>query len=118
MGELTRRAVLLAGGGIIGGIAGARFSSKNPSIAGTIPLQPSGGEGTLNDASLLNETSIFRHTIATENPTEVLADKIRAEITDARENGRPFNVGAARHSMGGHAIPANGHAMTFDNSFT
>lgn len=118
MGELTRRAVLLAGGSIVGGIAGAKLTSNRPSQAGTTTLQPTGAEGTLNDASFLNETKIFRHTIAIENPTEVLADKIRAEITEARENGRPFNVGAARHSMGGHAIPANGHAMTFDNGFT
>ena len=118
MGELTRRTILLAGGGIVGGIAGAKLSSKRPSLAGTSPLQPTGAEGTLNDASQLNETPIFRHTIAVENPTEALADKIRAEITEARNEGRPFNVGAARHSMGGHAIPTNGHAMTFDNGFT
>lgn len=118
MGELTRRAILLAGGGIIGGIAGAKFSSKSPSVAGTTPLQPAGAEGTLNDASFLSETKIFRHTVAVENPTEILADKIRAEITEARENNRPFNIGAARHSMGGHAIPADGHAMTFNNGFT
>lgn len=118
MGELTRRAILLAGAGTIGGIAGAKLSPKRPSLAGTSSLQALGGESTMNDASLLSETPIFRHTIAVENPTEILADKIRAEISEARSEGRPFNVGAARHSMGGHAIPTNGHAMTFDNGFT
>jgi FAD/FMN-containing dehydrogenase len=28
--------------------------------------------------------------------------------------GRPVNIGAARHSMGGQAIPREGHAITFD----
>jgi FAD/FMN-containing dehydrogenase len=118
MGELTRRAILLAGGSIVGGIAGAKLTSKRPPLAGTTSLQPVGADGTMNDASLLSETRIFRHTVAVENPTEILADKIRAEIAAARDEGRPFNVGAARHSMGGHAIPTNGHAMTFDNGFT
>ena len=102
MGELTRRAILLAGGGIVGGIAGATLSAKRPSLSGTTSLQPTGAENTLNDASGLNETPIFRHTIRSENPGDVLVDAIRAEITEARENNRPFNIGAARHSMGGH----------------
>ena len=117
MGELTRRAILLAGGGIVGGIAGATLSAKRPSLSGTTSLQPTGTENTLNDASGLNETPIFRHTIRSENPGDVLVDAIRAEISEARENNRPFNIGAARHSMGGHAIPTNGHAMTFSSGF-
>ena len=118
MGELTRRAILLAGGGIIGGIAGAKLSAKKPSLSGTRSLQPAGAPNTLNDASQLSETPIFRHTVAVENPGDVLVDAIRREITEASENKRAFNIGAARHSMGGHAIPSNGHAMTFENGFT
>ena len=117
MGELTRRTILLAGGGIVGGIAGAKISAKRPSLAGTQTLQPTAAAGTMNDASLLSETPIFKHTVAVENPGDALIEIIRAEIRDARENRRPFNIGAARHSMGGHAIPTNGNAMTFQNGF-
>ncbi len=118
MGELTRRAILLAGSGLVGGIVGAKLASNRPSLAGTQSLEPLGAPDTLNDASFLNETPVFRHTVAVENPGDVLVETIRAEITEARENNRPFNIGAARHSMGGHAIPTNGHAMTFNNGFT
>lgn len=47
---------------------------------------------------------------------QALVDAIRREITEARAGGRPLNVGAARHSMGGQAIPRSGTAITFDNA--
>lgn len=118
MGELTRRTVLLAGGAILGGIGGARLASDIPPVTGTKRLGPTGAENTLNDASLLNETPIFRHIVTEENPNEGLIRRIRNEINAARDEGRPFNIGAARHSMGGHAIPRDGHAMTFTSGFT
>ncbi len=40
---------------------------------------------------------------------------IRSEMAEARDNGRCVNVGAARHSMRGQAIPRDGHAISFDN---
>ncbi len=117
MGELTRRAILLAGGATLGGLAGAKLTSKVPSVAGTKSLQPAGLANTLNDASGLNETPIFRHITLQENPGENLIRRIRFEIDEARREGRPVNVGAARHSMGGHAIPRDGQAITYDNGF-
>jgi FAD binding domain len=117
MGQLTRRAALLTGGAMIGGYAGAKLSSDRPSLSGTKSLLPSGADGTLNDASGLSETPVFRHVVMRESPGEKLIEMIRAEMKEARAEGRPFNVGAARHTMGGHAIPRNGHAVTFDNGF-
>ena len=114
-GQLTRRAALLAGGAVLGGYLTHRFGSKVPSVEGTRLIQPTGGEGTLNDASLLNETPIFRHITVQQNPGQALIARLRNEMAEARAEGRPFNVGAARHSMGGHAIPPGGHAVTFDN---
>lgn len=118
MGQMTRRAALLAGGMLLGGFAGAKLSSKIPPIAGTKSLQPTGAEGTLNDASLLNETPVARHIVYRENPGDALIRRVRKEIEIAREEGRPLNISAARHSMGGHAIPRNGNAVTFDSGFT
>ena len=117
MGQMTRRAALLAGGMLLGGFAGARLTSKVPPISGTTSLQPTGGEGTLNDASLLNETPVAKHIVLRENPGDALIRRIREEIDTAREDGRPFNIGAARHSMGGHAIPRDGNAVTFNSGF-
>ncbi len=114
-GQLTRRAALFAGGMAVGGYLAGRFGSKVPPVTATKALQPTGAEGTMNDASLLSETPVFKHIIVQENPGDALIARLRAEIAEARAEGRPFNIGAARHSMGGHAIPENGHAVTFDN---
>ncbi|MCG6901139.1 MAG: FAD-binding oxidoreductase, partial [Rhodobacter sp.] len=113
----TKRA-LIFGAGAAAGVAGTRyFSASNPSLDGTASLGPSGAANTLNDASLLSETPIFRHITMTQDPGDALVDAIRRELAEATSEGRPVNVGAARHSMGGQAIPRDGHAVTFDSRF-
>ena len=114
-GQLTRRAALFLGGAVVGAYAGAKLSGKVPPVEGARLVQPSGGENTLNDASLLSERPINRHIVLKENPGEVLINSVRGEMEAARQEGRPFNIGAARHSMGGHAIPPDGVALTYDN---
>ncbi len=111
MGNLTRRAALLAGGAAIGGYAGVVLSPKLPSLDGTRLIRPSGADGTLNDASLLSETPVYRHSVMPEDRGDALAVRLRTELAEARADGRPFNIGAARHSMGGHAIPREGYAV-------
>lgn len=106
---------MLGGGAVIGGLVTKRISSSNPTLDGTRFIKPSGASGMLNDASGLSETPIFRHIIVRDDPGAQLVTAIRAEMDEARANGRPVNVGAARHSMGGQAIPRDGHAITFDN---
>ena len=112
---LTRRAALLGGGAAIGGLATKAFTPSNPTLDGTRFIKPSGAADMLNDASGLSETTIFRHITIKHDPGAQLITAIRTELNEARENGRPVNVGAARHSMGGQAIPRDGHAITFDN---
>lgn len=112
---MGRRAVLLGGAAVVGGVLTRSFSASNPSLDGTRSIEPVGASGTLNDASELSETPIFRHITLREDRGAQLTAAIRAELVEARANGRPVNVGAARHSMGGQAIPKNGHAITFDN---
>ncbi len=115
MRKLTRRSALLGAGAVLGGIGMVRYGPHRPSLDGTATLYPTGAQKTLNDASGLSETPIFRHITVTEDPGEALVTVLRAEIAAARAEGRPVNVGAARHSMGGQAIPRDGHAVTFDN---
>lgn len=117
MAGFTRRALLLGTGAAIG-VAGTRyFTAQNPSLDGTRSLIPAVGEGTLNDASLLSETPIYKHTMLTEDPGEALVNAIRVELRDAASENRPVNISAARHSMGGQAIPRDGHAITYDSGF-
>ena len=115
MAGFTRRAVLFGASAAVG-VAGSRYlQSSNPSLDGTRSLIPAGGEGVLNDASGLSETPIHKHIILRDDPGDALVDALREELKDAGAEGRPVNIGAARHSMGGQAIPRDGHAITYDN---
>ncbi|MEM6305863.1 MAG: FAD-binding protein [Pseudomonadota bacterium] len=115
MGNFTRRTALLAGGAAAGALGMGAFAARTPSLDGTTSTVPAGPDGTLNDASLLSETPVHKHITLTQDPGDALVDAIRAEMAEARVEGRPVNVSAARHSMGGQALPRDGHAITYDN---
>lgn len=114
--SFTRRALLFGAGAGVGGYLTSKLSGKVPPITGTRQIQPTGAATTLNDASLLSETPIFEHSVVGDAGDDLIA-RLQIELLKAKSEGRPFNIGAARHSMGGHAIPENGHAWTFNNSF-
>ncbi len=119
MAGLTRR-VLLFGAGAVAGWFGARqLGPQLPVLDGTRTLgaPATAAETVLDDASGLSATPVHKHIVLNQDPDETLIAAIRAEIDDARQNGRPVNIGAARHSMGGQAIPRNGHALTFDSAW-
>jgi FAD/FMN-containing dehydrogenase len=111
---LTRRAALFGAGAAVGVAANRWMGASNPSLDGVAVIAPAGGENTLNDASLLSETPIFRHVVMKEPPGDALVAALRAELKEAEAAGRPVNLSAARHSMGGQAIPRDGQAITFD----
>ena len=115
MANLSRRALLFGSGAAVGAWAAHRYGASNPVLPPDLVTVPT--EGVLNDASLLSATPVHRHTILQQDPGAALTEAIRAEMQEARAAGRPVNVGAARHSMGGQAIPREGHALTFDNGF-
>ena len=112
----TRRAALLGAGAAIGAVATRYIGAQLPSMDGLTPLAAT-GPAELNDASLLSPTPIFKHTILQDDPGEALLAALRAELKAAAAEGRPVNIGAARHSMGAQAIPRDGHAITFDNAW-
>jgi FAD/FMN-containing dehydrogenase len=111
---LTRRAALFGAGAVVGAAGSRWFGATNPSLDGVAVIAPQGGEATLNDASLLSETPIFRHVVVQAPAGDAMVAALRAELKEAEAAGRPVNIGAARHSMGGQAIPAGGHAITLD----
>lgn len=112
---LTRRASLLLGGGAAGYFLGQSWAPGLSQLDGVTRIQ-STGEKTLNDASQLSSTPIHIHTRPKAHD-QALIDAFRAELIAARSEGRPVNVGAARHSMGGQAIPRDGHAITVDDAW-
>ena len=110
----TRRAALF-GAGAAAGVIGTRWmGAQNPSLDGVSIITPTGGETVLNDASLLSETPVFKHIVVKDPPGDALIAALRAELQVAEAEGRPVSIGAARHTMGGQAIPRDGHAITFD----
>ena len=115
MRTFSRRAALLGTGAAVGAFVSNRWQSDVPRIAPRIVQDSATGETVLNDASELSATPVHKHITLTQNPDDVLVERLRAEMTAAVQAGRPINIGAARHSMGGQAIPRDGHAITFDN---
>ena len=90
--------------------------TQNPALNGAeITLDENAGTAFLNDASQLSRTPIHKHIVLTQDPNAQLLAALRNELSLASEEGRPVNIGAARHSMGGQSIPRNGHAITLNN---
>lgn len=117
MRKLSRRTVLFGGGALVGGVLTSRLSADLPGYEGVSWTRPEGAAGTLNDASGLSETPVHKHLVIEKGRGDALVRAIRAEIKEARAAGRPVNVGAARHSMGGQSIPRDGHAVTYQGGF-
>lgn len=115
MKTLSRRAALLGAGSAAGWGMSRLWGANLPVYDGTNRIMAPSGEKILNDASGLSATPIHKHMTMRENSGEALIAAIRRELAEAKSNGRPLNIGAARHSMGGQAIPRDGTAVTFDN---
>lgn len=124
MKKLTRRCLLI-GAGALGGAVASRAWTEEPAAGGVrLPLAgnalPGGSNapGTvLNDASLLNPTRVARHLVMHEPPEAAFEDALRRELAEARAAQRPFAVHAARHSMGGQSLAADGTAITLDQAW-
>ncbi len=114
---LTRRAALFGAGAVVGAAATRLTGAQNPSLDGVAIIAPQSGKTTLNDASLMSATPVFKHIVVKEAPGDALVTALRAELKAAEAENRPVNIGAARHTMGGQAIPRDGHAITLDFPF-
>ena len=89
-------------------------TARAPVLDG-VAMVPPDGAGVMNDASGLSPVSVHKHIVLTDDPGEALLAALRTELREAAAAGRSVNIGAARHSMGAQALPAGGHAVTFDN---
>lgn len=115
MKNLSRRTLLLGTGAALG-FAGARFASKSITpLPDAVVQHTASGSAVLNDASELSATPVHKHIIVSDAKHD-LVDRLRSELEEARAEGRPINIGAARHSMGGQAIPKDGTAITLDDA--
>lgn len=117
MRKMSRRALLLGGGALTGGWVATRFRADLPSYDGVSWIKPVASDGMLNDASGLSQTPVQKHLILSNKRDEALIEAVRGELAAAQADNRPMLVSAARHSMGGQAIPRDGHALTYDGGF-
>jgi FAD/FMN-containing dehydrogenase len=115
MRDFTRRSALFGAGGLAGWALSGLFRPDLPVMTGTSRIAASTGAKVLNDASGLSATPVHKHLVLRGDADDGLIDAIRRELAEAKAEKRPLNVGAARHSMGGQAIPRQGAAITFDN---
>ena len=107
----SRRAALLAGGAAIGGAATWAMTGARPDPRGVDLIPETPAPGILNDASLLSPTPVRVHRVL-DQVGDPMVQAIRAEMAEARADGRPVCLSAARHSMGGQSLPRDGHALT------
>jgi len=120
--QITRRTTLLGAGAAVGALGACGAVAEDPGTGtgtGTGEVQVSNysqNDVFLNDASRLSKTPINKHIILSQDPNKGLLAALRSELSQAKADRRPVNLAAARHSMGGHSIPRNGTAITFDNN--
>jgi len=116
MKKITRRSALLGAGGLAAYALSKVFRAELPNTSDAGKIIGSTSATTLNDASELSATPIHQHLILKDDYNHTIHASIRAALKEAKQSNRPLNVGAARHSMGGQAIPRDGIAVTFDNA--
>jgi len=117
IGKITRRSLLVAGGAAAGYAAGRGWAPDLSQPIGGAARGAAPPDGLiLNDASELSATPIHAH-VRPAAHGDALIEAFRAELSAARADGRAVNVGAARHSMGGQAIPRDGTAITVDDAW-
>jgi hypothetical protein len=100
MNLITKRALLLGSGALIGGYISAKNGAKNPILDGTTSLQPKNTKNLLNDASGLSETPIHKHIIIEQDPDKGLVSILRNELKTAKIEGHPVSLS----SLDGRAI--------------
>ena len=113
---MTRRAALALGGGAVGFALGQRWNPGLAQTEGVALASGASGPLILDDASELSATPIAAHS-RPQAHGDALVQVFRDELAAARAEGRPVNVGAARHSMGGQAIPREGRAITVEDGW-
>ncbi len=115
MKAVSRRALLLGTGGAIGYAVSNQLRSDLPVLSGSSLTAEAAQLSRLNDASKLSSTPIHKHQTITADYNSGIIEEIRSALKEAKQSNRSLNVGAARHSMGGHAIPRNGIAIDLDS---
>lgn len=114
---MTRRAWLLGASAGVGALVGRQCLGPTNHPGPPFP-SPFDGTGTiLDDASQLSPTRVAAHLSISEEPRTGAVDRIRTALAEARAARRPFIASAARHSMGGQSLAADGTVATLNQQW-
>jgi len=118
VGALTRRAWLLGASAGVGALVGRQclLPTSDPGPPYPPSTAPAAGI-VLNDASELSPTPVASHVTLGDEAREVVVERIRAALREARAAGRPLVASAARHSMGGQSLARDGTVVTLDQQW-
>jgi len=117
MGKFSRRTLLLGSGAVLGAVGSKTVFKESIPTGAAVPAPVTGpGRRLLNDASQLSPTRVAKHIIMRTQSQKTVIARLREELNQARQEGRPLVASAARHSMGGQSLAGNCTAMTFDQN--
>lgn len=102
MGKFSRRTLLLGSGAVLGAVGSKTVFKESIPTGAAVPAPVTGpGRRLLNDASQLSPTRVAKHIIMRTQSQKTVIARLREELNQARQEGRPLVASAARHSMGG-----------------
>jgi FAD/FMN-containing dehydrogenase len=120
MSKFTRRVMLAGASAAAGIVAGRNWLAPQSDPGPKFPLVDSFAQAqgnVLNDASELNPTKIYKHVTLNSGLDTDYTNRLRMFLAEAVDNDRPFCASTARHSMGGHALPDEGLALTLSQKW-
>ena len=112
---VTRRAWMLGAAAGVGALVGRQCLLPTSHPGPEFPNPQAGA--VLNDASELSPTRVAAHISIREDPRAGAVDRLRGALAEARAAKRPFVASAARHSMGGQSLAADGTVVTLDQEW-
>lgn len=112
--RMTRRGLL---GGLTAGVGVWGTMAWQKGMTSPVALMAGSPEGplTLNDASELSQTPIWRH-LRAEGGAAMPGETIADALVEAANEGRSVIASAARHSMGGQSLAEDGLTITLDDT--
>lgn len=120
MSKFTRRAMLAGISAAAGVLVGRQWLQPTSDPGPKFPILDSFAQADgslLNDASELNPTKVYKHATLNSGLDTGYTNRLRALLSDAINNDRPFAASTARHTMGGHSLPDQGLALTLSQKW-
>jgi hypothetical protein len=108
---------MLGSGATAGAFATHYLESTKIPFGDPYPAALPTAENLLNDASELSPTTVAKHIIIKDDPSEAGLANLRTALKEAQSAGHPTVAHAARHSMGGQSLIKDGLAITMDQTW-